>query len=207
MVLYTFLCILLEIMKINIVLSFILFVNLFQLFESLENLYDRENDLESFNEKISYDYEQVKVGPCTIPVETEPISQKDFLEKYAYSSPVVFRRSDKEKDRNKLFQEKCQLDNLISEYGNKFVTVSTANTYSYKKFSMKFSDYMNKYVLNNDENMPKLKYGNETWYFFGENNVTEWKNLLDLYERPKYKLPKHEHAYSFGIASGFTGVF
>jgi hypothetical protein len=167
-------------LKINIILSLILFVNLFKRFESLEKLFDQEEDLDNFDEKISYDYEKVKVGPCTIPIETEPISQKDFEEKYAYTSPVVFRRSDKEKDRNKIFQEKCQLDNLMSEYGNKYVTVSTANTYSYKKFSMKFSDYMNKYVLNHDENMPKLKYGNETWYFFGENNLTEWKSLLGL---------------------------
>lgn len=77
---------------------------------------------------------------------------------------------------------------------------------------MKFSEYVNKYVLPFEEDDPellnsnKLKYGNETWYFFGENNFTEWKSLIDLYERPKYELPSHTHAYSFGVAASFTGV-
>ena len=74
---------------------------------------------------------------------------------------------------------------------------------------MKFSSYLKEHVIpysnNDDKALSKIKYGNETWYFFGENNH-EWQSLLNLYDRPKYNLPNHEHAYSFGIAARFTGV-
>lgn len=74
---------------------------------------------------------------------------------------------------------------------------------------MKLTDYLNDYVLStptNNELQQRLKYGNETWYFFGENNFTDWKDLIKLYEKPKYELPKHRSAFSFGIAGGLTGV-
>ena len=41
---------------------------------------------------------------------------------------------------------------------------------------------------------------------FSENNLTEWKDLIDLYEKPKYSLPNHRSAYSFGVAAALTGV-
>ena len=166
------------------------------------------NKYESENVQVSGLSSQVEKGPCNIPVETSPISQKKFLEKYAFNSPVVFRRSEVEPKRNAAFQQKSSFSNLITEYGNKFVTVSTANTHSYKKYSMRLDEYLSQYVLSmkKNENYHKLKYGNETWYFFGENNYTEWKPLLDLYEMPKYKLPLHEPAYSFGIAVFYSGA-
>lgn len=168
-----------------------------------ESLKDTYNDLDI--KKCSPEIEQ---GPCNIPIVTEPISQTEFLEKYAYSSPVVFRRSAFDQNRNKIFQEKCQLENLVKESGDKYVTVSSANTYSYKRYSMQLNEYLGKYIIPFDKNSnkPELRYGNETWYFFGENNVTEWRPLFDLYERPHYFLPKHYHAYSFGIAAFYTGV-
>ena len=174
------------------------------------SILDTFDDHDGFAEHSQFDYRQVGSGPCNIPIETtSSLNQTEFLRKYAYSYPVIIRRMQEDIANNKLFTEKCQLDAILNDYGDKYVTVSTANTYSYKKFSMKLSDYMDKHVLpyqtSNDKIVPKMKYGNETWYFFGENNH-EWKSLLDLYDRPKYNLPKHEHAYSFGIAAGLTGV-
>ena len=189
---------------------FIFFLNL-KLVKPLEGLFDKVENLHDFdqNNQNQFEYNKVSIGPCNIPVVTSPITQNEFLEKYAYSSPVIFRRDSDEIERNKIFTERCQLANLIKDYGEKFVTVSTANTYSYKKYSMKLSSYLKEHVLPfeniNEKNLPKIRYGNETWYFFGENNF-EWKSLLDLYDRPKYNLPNHEHAYSFGIAGSLTGV-
>ena len=40
----------------------------------------------------------------------------------------------------------------------------------------------------------------ETFYWFGDNNFTEWKPLIDLYTPPPYFLPGLEGAYSFGLA-------
>lgn len=151
---------------------------------------------------------QIENGPCNIPVLTVPISKKEFLDKYAFTSPVIFRFSEQEMSKNQKFQQKCQLDNLKKEFGDKYVTVSSANTYSYKRYSMKLANYLEDFILPYDKikNRPELQYGNETWYFFGENNITEWKSLLDLYQRPTYELPGHTHVYSFGIARFYTGV-
>ena len=40
----------------------------------------------------------------------------------------------------------------------------------------------------------------ETYYWFGDNNFTEWKSLFDLYKPPPYELPKMTGVYSFGLA-------
>ena len=46
----------------------------------------------------------------------------------------------------------------------------------------------------------------ETFYFFGDNDVTEWKDLLDEYIQPPLKLPLHTAALSFGLAGPGSGV-
>lgn len=185
----------------------IFIINSTQNFKTLLNK-EQEELLQNLDKEPSYKISDVEQGPCNIPIEADPITQEEFLEKYAFKSPVVFRRSKADKDRNRLFKEKCELANLATEYGDKYVTVSSANTYSYKRYSMKLNDYLTKYIapFDKERNQPKLAYGNETWYFFGENNLTEWNSLFELYERPNYNIPKHEHAYSFGIAAFYTGV-
>ena len=45
-----------------------------------------------------------------------------------------------------------------------------------------------------------IMYSTETFYWFGDNNYTEWEELFNLYQEPPYQLPKHTGAYSFGIA-------
>jgi hypothetical protein len=191
----------------NFLIVFIL-ITTFLLAKSYDQLLSAEKDVENFDKEYRSHIPEIENGPCNIPVLTEPISQREFLDKYAYTSPVVFKFSADETSRNKQFQEKCQLENLNTEYGDKYVTVSSANTYSYKRYSMKLNDYLENYIIPFDkvEKRPELRYGNETWYFFGENNFTEWKALFDLYRRPRYELPRHTHAYSFGIAAFYTGV-
>ena len=85
---------------------------------------NNEENYDRLNENSQFDYKKVSDGPCNIPVITaeNPITQKEFLEKYAYNSPVIFKRTPEEVERNRLFTETCQLDNLIKEYGEKFVT-------------------------------------------------------------------------------------
>lgn len=46
----------------------------------------------------------------------------------------------------------------------------------------------------------------ETFYFFGDNDIEEWKDLLDEYKLPPFNLPKHTSALSFGLAGPGTGV-
>ncbi len=46
----------------------------------------------------------------------------------------------------------------------------------------------------------------ETFYFFGDNDVVEWADLLDEYRQPPLHLPGHTAALSFGLAGAGTGV-
>jgi hypothetical protein len=40
----------------------------------------------------------------------------------------------------------------------------------------------------------------ETFYWFGDNNYTEWEELFHQYTPPPYRLPRMTGAYSFGVA-------
>lgn len=40
----------------------------------------------------------------------------------------------------------------------------------------------------------------ETFYWFGDNNYTEWEELFKQYNPPPYRLPRMTGAYSFGVA-------
>ncbi|KAI6214653.1 JmjC domain-containing protein [Aphelenchoides besseyi] len=46
----------------------------------------------------------------------------------------------------------------------------------------------------------------ETWYLFGDSDPEIWKDLLENYQLPKWTVPNHEAALSFGIANCGTGV-
>ena len=46
----------------------------------------------------------------------------------------------------------------------------------------------------------------ETFYFFGDNDVVEWDDLLMEYQLPPLSLPLHQAALSFGCAGPGTGV-
>jgi hypothetical protein len=46
----------------------------------------------------------------------------------------------------------------------------------------------------------------ETLYLFGDISPERWAPLLDKYVHPRWKLPDHEAALSFGIGGVATGV-
>ncbi|CAD5112051.1 DgyrCDS1297 [Dimorphilus gyrociliatus] len=96
----------------------------------------------------------------------------------------------------------CKKCNLIEKYGDKIIVLSTANSYSYNKAKIKFSEYAEKYVKQQDSTIE----GSSTYYWFGDNNHTEWAELFDMYNQPPYKIPKLTGALSFGVAGALTGV-
>ncbi|KAL8586189.1 hypothetical protein ACOMHN_057751 [Nucella lapillus] len=138
-------------------------------------------------------------GPCTVEVrDAADLSQEEFLSRYAYSQPVVIRGATD----NTEFINDCRKHNMLSKYGSKVIRLSSANTHSYKKLDMTLMMYV-KEVLK-PQTLEKL--GNETFYWFGDNNHTEWRELFDKYLPPPYLLPGMTGAYSFGMAGAGTGV-
>jgi hypothetical protein len=80
---------------------------------------------------------------CNIPEEFSFITQDEFNIRYGSEKntfkPVVFRQIP----INKQFRNMIQLDSILNRYGNKYITVTTANTHSYKKQYIKLNDYIN----------------------------------------------------------------
>ena len=134
---------------------------------------------------------------CSIPKVVD-LTQDEFLFKYAFKMPVIFVNATD----NALFQELCEKNQLLKNYGDRTITLSTANTHSYDKVDILFKEYMDRIFVPQDYN----KSGQETLYFFGNHIYEEWKDLFDNYVLPPYELPGKDSALSFGIAGAGTGV-
>ncbi|XP_076072588.1 jmjC domain-containing protein 8-like [Mytilus galloprovincialis] len=138
-------------------------------------------------------------GPCNIEVrDASQLSQEEFIKRYAHQSPVVIKGATD----NRNFHQICSKDELIRNHGTKKIRLSSANTYSYEK-----RDVSLKYYIENVMKPQTLTMlGNETFYWFGDNNYTEWEDVFNRYKPPPYKLPFMTGAYSFGVADAGTGV-
>uniref|UniRef100_A0A3B5PSC8 Jumonji domain containing 8 n=1 Tax=Xiphophorus maculatus TaxID=8083 RepID=A0A3B5PSC8_XIPMA len=123
---------------------------------------------------------------------------ENLPELFAFSRPVIIRGVTD----NTRFRVLCSRSSLLQRYGSLTVRLSTANTHSYRKVDVAFQDYVDRLLRPQDA----AALGSETLYFFGDNNLTEWQNLLDRYRAPPYFLPGRSAAYSFGIAGPGTGV-
>ncbi|XP_040014399.1 jmjC domain-containing protein 8 isoform X2 [Xiphias gladius] len=138
-------------------------------------------------------------GPCNIDVlDRSSLSHQQFIERYAYSRPVILRGLTD----NTKFRSLCSKSSLLQEYGDRRVRLSTANTYSYRKVDVRFQEYVDVFLRPQSNDA----LGSDTLYFFGDNNFTEWQGLFEHYESPPYVLPHTSGAYSFGIAGPGTGV-
>lgn len=140
-------------------------------------------------------------GPCNIDVidvQTTSLSQQEFLDHYAYQKPVIIKRATD----NTKFQRLCEKHNLLEKYGENIVRLSSANTYSYRKRDIKLKRYVNE--LMKPQTLDTL--GNETFYWFGDNDYDEFEDLFDAYLAPPYKLPNKYGIFSFGLAAAGTGV-
>ncbi|KAL2100886.1 hypothetical protein ACEWY4_002647 [Coilia grayii] len=138
-------------------------------------------------------------GPCNIDVKHHTsLTYSQFLEQYAYTKPVILKGITD----NTRFRFLCSKYNLLREYSENTVRLSTANTHSYRKVDVPFDEFV-KFLLR-PQSVDTL--GSETLYFFGDNNFTEWHALFDEYDTPPYKIPHTSPAYSFGIAGPGTGV-
>ncbi|KAK6171403.1 hypothetical protein SNE40_019599 [Patella caerulea] len=138
-------------------------------------------------------------GPCNIDVrDADTLSQEEFLNRYAYTKPVVIRGAAD----NSKFQDMCRKEYMLNSFGTKKIRLSSANTYSYSKADVTLHEYVEDILK--PQKLGQL--GNETFYWFGDNNLTEWKDLFNSYKPPPYRVPRMSGAYSFGLAGAGTGV-
>lgn len=137
-------------------------------------------------------------GPCNIQRRNASLSQLEFLEKYAYSEPVILEGVSDQT----MFKSASSKWRLLADYGQDLITVATANTHSYYKTQMTLCEYIEKFMR--PQSLSAL--GNETLYHFGDNDRERWAGLFILYQLPPYGLPGMEPVLSFGLAGPGTGV-
>jgi len=141
----------------------------------------------------------VNPGECNIPViDGQTMTNKKFLKEFAYNVPIVIRDATD----NSVFRALCQRDRIIEDWGWTTVKLSSANSYSYEKRDVSMKHYCEHMI----KPQRKDTLANETFYFFGDNNIEEWESFFENYKLPPFNLPLHYPALSFGLAGPGTGV-
>lgn len=126
------------------------------------------------------------------------LTYSEFIHRYVPHRPVILLDADD----NAHFRSLTSRGELLSSYGKYNIRLSTANTHSYNKVDTTLSHYIS-HILRPQSLNAK---GNETFYWFGDNNYTEFEKLFQTYNPPKYSIPNMLPAYSFGVAGVGTGV-
>ncbi|KAM5198254.1 jmjC domain-containing protein 8 isoform 2-T2 [Hipposideros larvatus] len=134
---------------------------------------------------------------CTVERRSD-LTYAEFIQHYAFSRPVILQGLTD----NSRFRALCSRERLLASFGDNVVRLSTANTYSYQKVDIPFQEYVEQLLRPQDP----TSLGNDTLYFFGDNNFTEWASLFRHYSPPTFGLLGTTPAYSFGIAGAGTGV-
>ncbi|XP_008577408.1 PREDICTED: jmjC domain-containing protein 8 [Galeopterus variegatus] len=134
---------------------------------------------------------------CTIERRSD-LSYAEFVQHYAFLRPVILPGLTD----NWKFRALCSRERLLASFGDSVVRLSTANTYSYQKVDLPFQEYVEQLLHPQDPS----SLGNDTLYFFGDNNFTEWASLFRHYSPPPFGLLGTAPAYSFGIAGAGSGV-
>ncbi|NXG70054.1 JMJD8 protein, partial [Baryphthengus martii] len=174
---------------------------------------------------------------CTVERADASLTYSLFLQRFAFSRPVILRGVTD----NSAFRALCTREKLLTAFGGLPVRLSTANTYSYHKVDVPFQEYVEHLLKPQDParlgsgwyphlticsphpsllpyqpHPPCVSSSPDTLYFFGDNNFTEWGPLFQRYVPPPFRIPGTSPAYSFGIAGrywwarspqGWMGVF
>ncbi|KAM6156248.1 jmjC domain-containing protein 8 [Rhynchocyon petersi] len=134
---------------------------------------------------------------CTVERRAD-LTYAEFVQRYAFFRPVILQNLTD----NARFRTLCSRERLLALFGGSIIRLSTANTFSYKKVDLPFQKYVEQ--LLHPQNPSSL--GNDTLYFFGDNNFTEWAPLFRHYSPPPFGLLGTTPAYSFGVAGTGSGV-
>eukprot|EP01130_Rhizamoeba_saxonica_P004765 TRINITY_DN1936_c0_g1_i1.p1 TRINITY_DN1936_c0_g1~~TRINITY_DN1936_c0_g1_i1.p1 ORF type:complete len:257 (-),score=47.64 TRINITY_DN1936_c0_g1_i1:68-838(-) len=134
--------------------------------------------------------------PCNIP-RASKITLQQFQTHYRETTPVILENMV----NNSPFRYACEKDRLLELYSDQFVTLSSANSYSYDKKVIEFGDYIGNHISGQDFNVN----GADTYYQFGDNAIV-FGSLVDGYVLPDVLDADQFPSFSFGIAGDATGV-
>ncbi|KAF7242968.1 JmjC domain-containing protein 8 [Varanus komodoensis] len=79
---------------------------------------------------------------CTVERRDASLTYSQFLQRYAFSRPVILRGITD----NSEFQAQCTKRKLLAAFGDRQVRLSTANTYSYRKVDLPFQEYVDQFL-------------------------------------------------------------
>eukprot|EP01084_Bolivina_argentea_P045856 84397_1 len=198
-----------EITMIGLMFVFIM-INLEIIDSEIEQI-DGMDDLLTLNTTYTQFVDSLfyKRDSCNIEIISwKDMSVSSFYSKYYENIPFIIDYEDN-KIRNTLIRKMCDIKNLLWNFGDYEVTMSSSNTYSYNKKKIRFGDYVRNHYENVFYNLNPYKPSNETWYFFGDNNWNdgEWKNLIhDTYEVPTFAKYNNDIAIAFGLGGVGSGV-
>jgi len=142
-------------------------------------------------------------GPCT--VERVDASQFASLEAFhdAHRArggvPVVVTGLA---PRNDAFRAMNAKEALLRRWGDETIVLSTANTHSYRKVAKTLREYFDDHLRVQDLAVP----GDETLYWFGDNDHERWAEHFAAYSPPPLIPRSADVAYSFGVGGPLSGV-
>jgi hypothetical protein len=109
-------------------------------------------------------------------------------------------------DLNGEFREATERARLLATHGHLNITLSSANTYSYKKQRATLAEYLELMRAKPGGDDDDDKDGSRTFYFFGNHNLSDFSSLLDVYAVPDLLRARERGTLSFGIGSSGSGV-
>mmetsp|Transcript_19081 Transcript_19081/g.76549 ORF Transcript_19081/g.76549 Transcript_19081/m.76549 type:complete len:285 (-) Transcript_19081:24-878(-) len=141
-------------------------------------------------------------GDCNVKkVDIKDLSLERFKDEFETSVPVIVTGLGDA--RNVKFREASARDVMLERYGRREITLSTANTQSYKKRRVLLEEYIRDFVEKEQNNVEAS--GSDTWYWFGNNDHQEWADFFDAYVLPPFA-EESKAALSFGIGAQNSGV-
>jgi hypothetical protein len=104
--------------------------------------------------------------------------------------------------RNDAFRAMNAKEALLRRWGDETIVLSTANTHSYRKVAKTLREYFDDHLRVQDLAVP----GDETLYWFGDNDHERWAEHFAAYSPPPLIPRSADVAYSFGIGGPLSGV-
>ena len=164
---------------------------------------DDDGDLTSFGWRRHHprSHPELLGRPCTLDrADASSLTPAAFATRYQRPNrPVVLTGLA---SRNAEFRAMCHRDALLERWGDAAIVLSTANTHSYDKHVKTLREYAEHHMAPQTLDAR----GDETLYWFGDNDHGEWAPHFERYKAPPHVPATADVALSFGVGGPLSGV-